>query len=82
MTIDAPPKIRPDLGYSLNFCRQGLAYHDHNLSDLTDAELQEYATRRFIRDAYVHDPKRVAADILLYRNDYVAWWEKWRSQGR
>jgi hypothetical protein len=74
--------VRPDLRYGLNICRQGLAFHDRNLIDLTDEELQEYATRRFIRDAYIHDPKRVAADILLYRNDYPAWWEKWRSHGR
>jgi hypothetical protein len=82
LTTNAPSRARPKIGYCLRICRQGLAHHDGNLIDLTDAELQEYATLRFIRDAYVHDPKGVAADLRKYRNSYSSWWEEWRSQGR
>ena len=82
MSDSDKPTQRPDLTYGLTVCPKSLIHYDALLATMSHAELQEYATRRLLRDYYLSDPKQLARDLHFYQEHYAAWWEHWRNQRR
>jgi len=82
MAVEAKAVARTDLNYMLKVCYQGLIHYEPSLKDLSPDALCEYAARRLLRDYYIHQPKNLSGDIRFYLENYKAWWEEWRNQGR